>query len=118
MAGWWRLTLTNSLNRSRISSFSHQVLVTWVKPSEILFQTKSIVSQRQHRTIGYRLNQRGLHSFSPLKPSISVNMLLVSENPAFAKATMSRPRPMRSFKVKIESGLAASAEILAVISGL
>ena len=60
----------------------------------------------------------GLHSFSPLKPSINVNMLLVSEDPAFARATLSRTNPIRSFKLKVESGLAASAEILAVISGL
>ena len=36
-------TLTNSLQRSRISSLSHQVFVTWVKPSEILRHTKSVV---------------------------------------------------------------------------
>ena len=59
-----------------------------------------------------------VHSFSPLKPSISVNMLPVSENPAFARATLSRTSPIRSFKLKMESGLAASAEIFAVISGL
>ena len=59
-----------------------------------------------------------VHSFSPLRPSISVNMLPVSENPAFASATLSRTSPMRSFKLKMESGLAASVEIFAVISGL
>lgn len=58
------------------------------------------------------------HSFPILKPSISVNMLLVWENPAFARATLSRTNPIRSFKLKIESGLAASVDILAVISGL
>lgn len=59
-----------------------------------------------------------VHSFSPFKPSINVNMLLVLENPACAKATLSRTSPIRSFKLKAESGLAASAEILTVVSGL
>lgn len=76
------------------------------------------IPAHQHWKIQHFQNQRGLHSFSPLKPSINVNMLLVSENPAFAKATLSRTRPIRSFKLNIESCLAASAEILAVISGL
>ena len=66
----------------------------------------------------HRQNQGSLRSFSPLKPSINVNMLPVSENPAIAKAALSRTSPIRSFKLKIESGLAASAETLALISGL
>ena len=111
------LTLTNSLTRSRISSFSHQVFVTWAKPSEILFQTKPVESQSQHRTVQHQRHRKGLHSFSPLKPLINVNILLVLENPPFARATLSRTSPIRSFKLKMESGLAASAEILVVISG-
>ena len=59
-----------------------------------------------------------IHSFSPLKLSISVNISLVSEKPAFARATLSRTSPIRSFKLRMESGLAASLDILAVISGL
>jgi len=113
--GHWILTLTNSLVRSTISSFSHQVLVTWAKPSEILCQTKS-VSHCQYQTIQHRQSRESIHSFSPLKLSINVNILLVSENPAFARATLSRISPIRSFKLKTESGLAVSAEILAVIS--
>jgi len=49
--GCWVLTLTKSLVRSRISSFSHQVFVTWAKPSAMLCQTKSIVSHIQRRAI-------------------------------------------------------------------
>ena len=60
----------------------------------------------------------GVHSFSPFRPSINVNMLLVLENPACARAALSRTSPIRSFKLKAELGLAASAEILMVVSGL
>lgn len=112
----WPLTRTKSLVRSRISSFSHQVFITWAKPSEMLLQTKSVASRRQYRKTPTTM--KCVHSFSPLKPSIRVNILLVSENPASASATLSITSPMRSFKLKMESGLAASAEILAVISGL
>ena len=66
----------------------------------------------------YSRGRGDVHSFSVLKPSINVNILLVWENPAFARATLSRTSPIRSFKPKIESGLAASAEILAMICGL
>ena len=58
------------------------------------------------------------HCFSPLKLLISVNMLLISENPAFARATLSKTNPIRSSKLKIESDLAASVETLAIISGV
>ena len=114
----WVLTLPNALQRSRISSFSHQVLAMWEKPSEMLRQTKSVVFRCQRGMTQCGRARDDIHSFSALKPSINVNMLLVSENPAFARATLSRTSPMRSFKLKIESGLAASAEILAVTSGL
>jgi hypothetical protein len=51
-------TLTNSLQRSRISSFSHQVPVTWAKPSQILCQTKSVVAYLQQRMTKHDRSQK------------------------------------------------------------